>query len=387
MNNKTKNIVTSLVFITFIAVFVVLCTISSFNPVEYSSLEKRPMAQFPTDFTFEELINNETVKDPITGEDVKSPIGQFEDYAVDQFPFREFFRYIKAHFAMDILGIKENNGYIVENGSIGQLTTEFDKDSVEYAIGRLEAIYEMFLKNNGGNKYVCIVPDKSYYFGQQYGYPVADYEALFNKVKETLPDMEYIDVTGDLTLEDYYKTDWHWDQKNLLDVLKTLADKMGFSDRLSWEYTENVFEDYRGGYWDMSGLYPMKAEKLTYLTNNILNDCTVFDKAANMTTGLYNKDLYNTYTKYDFFLSADNGGWRGIQIIENPNATTDKEIVIFRDSFGSSIIPLIAEGYKTIHVVDIRAIMYPTLSSHIDFEGKDVLFLYSATVLNTKDFK
>ena len=52
-----------------------------------------------------------------------------------------------------------------------------------------------------------------------------------------------------------------------------------------------------------------------------------------------------------------------------------------------SILPLIAQGYRTVYVVDIRTVSPATLGSVIDFSGKDVLFLYSTTVLNTKTFK
>ena len=68
--------------------------------------------------------------------------------------------------------------------------------------------------------------------------------------------------------------------------------------------------------------------------------------------------------------------------IENPNATTDKELVIFRDSFGSSIAPLLVEGYAKITLVDIRYITSDLVGRFIDFENQDVLFLYSTLVLN-----
>ena len=76
-----------------------------------------------------------------------------------------------------------------------------------------------------------------------------------------------------------------------------------------------------------------------------------------------------------------------MQRIDNPNALTEDELIVFRDSFGSSILPLIAEAYRTVYVVDIRTVSPATLGSVIDFSGKDVLFLYSTTVLNTKTFK
>ena len=66
MNNKIKNIVTTVVFVAFIAVFVVMCVFRSFEPVTYSPLEKRPMAQFPENITWEGIVDK-TVIDGFEG--------------------------------------------------------------------------------------------------------------------------------------------------------------------------------------------------------------------------------------------------------------------------------------------------------------------------------
>ena len=63
----------------------------------------------------------------------------------------------------------------------------------------------------------------------------------------------------------------------------------------------------------------------------------------------------------------------------------EKELIVFRDSFGSSLIPLLAEGYQTITLVDIRYIQSEFLSNFVDFTDKDVLFLYSTVVLNNSE--
>ena len=71
--------------------------------------------------------------------------------------------------------------------------------------------------------------------------------------------------------------------------------------------------------------------------------------------------------------------------IDNSNAGSEKELVVFRDSFGSSLAPLLAEGYKKITLVDIRYIQPGVLKSYIDFSGQDVLFIYSTMVLNNSE--
>jgi len=60
-------------------------------------------------------------------------------------------------------------------------------------------------------------------------------------------------------------------------------------------------------------------------------------------------------------------------------------LVIFRDSFGSSIAPLFAQGYKKITLVDIRYMHPDMLEHYVEFENQDVLFLYSTLVLNNAE--
>ena len=70
-------------------------------------------------------------------------------------------------------------------------------------------------------------------------------------------------------------------------------------------------------------------------------------------------------------------------VCENPLAETDRELVMFRDSFTSSLSPLLAEGYSKITLVDIRYINPAMLGAFVDFENCDVLFIYSTMLLNS----
>ena len=81
---------------------------------------------------------------------------------------------------------------------------------------------------------------------------------------------------------------------------------------------------------------------------------------------------------YEMYLS----GPLSLITIDNPHAKTDKELVIFRDSFGRSIIPLLIDDYAKITVIDIRYQIPQILLMGVDFEHADVLFLYSTLVLN-----
>lgn len=68
-------------------------------------------------------------------------------------------------------------------------------------------------------------------------------------------------------------------------------------------------------------------------------------------------------------------------------AAEKKNLIVFRDSYGSSLIPLLIDSYSSIVVVDLRYIAQKKLGELIDFESDemanaDVLFLYGTILLN-----
>ena len=122
----------------------------------------------------------------------------------------------------------------------------------------------------------------------------------------------------------------------------------------------------------------MEADDLYILESQLLSECTVYNFEKNTYTQVYDMEKLNGYDLYDVFLS----GAQSLLRIENPNATTDRELIVFRDSFSSSLVPLLVQDYKTVTVVDIRYLNPAMLGRFVNFHGQDVLFLYSALVLN-----
>jgi hypothetical protein len=117
------------------------------------------------------------------------------------------------------------------------------------------------------------------------------------------------------------------------------------------------------------------------MENPALADCKVYNYETGKYGSVYDLPKLSGNDPYDVYLS----GAQALLRIENPNAKTDKELVIFRDSIGSAIAPLLVEDYKKITLVDIRY-QYPMLlCGGINFENSDVLFLYSTSVLNSSE--
>ena len=81
---------------------------------------------------------------------------------------------------------------------------------------------------------------------------------------------------------------------------------------------------------------------------------------------------------YDVYLD---GASSFIEITNN-NSINDKELVIFRDSFGSSLSPLLVKYYKKITLIDNRYISRDNYKDLIEFNDQDILFMYSTLFIN-----
>lgn len=347
-------------------VFAVLTLASWFIPAkEFSDSERRKLEQFPT-LSIETIMNGNFMT-------------KFESFTQDQFPLRDSFRTLKAFSAYYLLGQLDNNDIYIENGYAAKLEYPLDEDSVNHAAERFEYIYKNFIDGKNTNVYLSIVPDKSYFLAEKNGYLSMDYEKLFAIMQEKMSFADYIDITGTLDITDYYKTDTHWRQEKLEETAAEIASQMGIT--LSGKYTVNTLDNpFYGVYYGQASL-PLPAEEIYYLTNDILDSCIVTNHEDGSVGKIYDMDKAFGKDPYEMFLS----GSLSLITIENPNAETDRELIIFRDSFGSSIAPLFAEAYSKITLVDTRYLRADYLDRFIEFDGQDVLFLYSTLVLNNSE--
>ena len=372
--SKLKNILAVLLASLFLFGFSVWNLV--LDDKNISESERRRLAQMP-ELTMDSVLSGDFMK-------------EFESYTLDQFPLRDQFRTLKALTAYYPMAQKDNNKFYNLDGYIIKMEYPMDNDSIDHATSRFNLIFNKWLKDKKDlNIYLSIVPDKNY-FVKDRGYLSMDYEKFVDTVKEDMPYATYIDIFPTLELSDYYKTDTHWRQERIVDTAKHLAQAMGVT--LNGEYTtEKADVPFYGVYHGQSALSYLPADDLCYLTNDTLKNCIVTDLDTNTQIPLYDMDKLTTDDPekipdpYEMFLSGPN---RGNLVIENPNATTDKELIIIRDSYANSLAPLLVEGYKKITLIDIRKAYSALIGSYIPFENQDVLFLQSTLVLNdSKEMK
>ena len=364
MTDRKKHLAVLLSFVLVLGLLSGACLLQ--KPAAVSDSERRPLAQMP-DFSVETLLNGKFFAD-------------FETYTTDQFPLRDVFRRVKAWVQTKVLGRQDNNGYYEVDGFLSKLDSTLNKDSIAHATERMKYLYNTYFAKGNHNIAYGIVPDKNYFLAEQNGYPTMDYDALRAMMKAELGGvMQEIDLFSVLTIEDYYRTDTHWRQERLDKVVQNIANTLDIADRLSGKYTQEALSPFYGVYSGQSAL-PCAPETLYYLTNETLDNCIVTQIETGKTGPMYDLPRFEGADPYELFLS----GSQAILTIENPANTSGDRLIVFRDSFGSALVPLLAEAYSEIVVVDIRYVNSAFLGRFIEFTGEeDVLFLYSTLVRNS----
>ena len=348
------------------ALWACLTVFAWFGPrQEISDSERRPLAQMPQ-LTVESVLKGSFME-------------KFEDFSLDQFPLRDSFRTVKALFHTHVLGQKDNNGIYIADGYAVKQEYPLQSDSLRHAAERFNWVYEKYLVDS--DVYFAIVPDKGQYLAENSGHLTLSYGEMAAVFREELPWATHIDLLDSLNYDDFYRTDTHWRQENLLDAAKKLCEALNVTAPDPGDYTAvPVEKPFYGVYYGQAAL-PMEPDTLYVLESGLLTDCTVYDHESGKTGAVYDKTKLESKDLYDIFLS----GPRSLLTIENPNAKTDRELIVFRDSFGSAMIPLLLTDYARVTAVDIRYLQPAMLDRFLEFNGQDVLFLYSTLVLNNSE--
>lgn len=352
MNNKYKNIVISISFVLLLSLVFIFNIFKQDDLISIS--ERRKLAQKPT-FTLSNLFNN-------------TYFNQLDSYITDQFIKREEFRFVKAKLDLAIKG--NYHDLYLKNDYLIKQEYPLNIDSVNNLINKINYIKNNYLTNN--NTYFSIIPDKNYFIND--GNLRIDYDYLESYMTNKL-NITYIKIFDTLELDNYYKTDSHFKIDKTNKTAKRLLEAM--NNDFNSHYTIETVDTFKGVY---AGELPIqsKYDNLNIVRNNDIDNAKVYDYITNTYSGVYSKEKLNSNDKYNLYLS---GSTPLLKIINN-NAKNNRKLILFRDSFGSSLTPLLISSYKEIVLVDTRYISSTLLDTYIDFNDCDILFLYNVSIIN-----
>lgn len=354
-------------FISIILVFCILIGGASLwlfakEDTELSEWERRKLQQFP-EITFERVMDGKFMKD-------------FVSYMTDQFPLRNEFRRLKANVLFKVYQQKDNGGVYIQDGYASKIDAKINPESVDHFIGRMDNLYNSYIKDTDCKVYFSAIPDKNYFLAEKGGYPAMNYDELYRVLGDRLSYMTNIDIRDLLEISDYYTTDTHWKQECIVDVANHIREQIGME--AVNDYESKSAGDFYGVYYGQSALN-LDPDEIIYLENEEIRSAEAYIYETDKTVPIYNLEKLEAMDHYDIFLS----GAISLIKITNPMGDEGKCLVVFRDSFSSSLTPLLMSGYSEIILIDTRYINPVMMSRYVEFTNQDVLFLYSTLVINS----
>lgn len=352
MSDKLKNIVVVVSFSLIIFGFFFLNLISPDKDI--STSERRNLKLFPK-FDLKKVINGEFFK-------------EFDEYSMDQFYRREDFRNLKIK--LDLLTLGNYKEMSIYNSYIYEILYPLNEKSVLNLTSKINKIKELYL-NDSNKIYFSLIPDKNYYIENSLK---LNYDKMVSLYKNNVSG-EYIDLFKVLNLDDYYKSDTHWKEERL----EKVAEKLGKVLEVTLDNNYNLEEvtEFNGVYGSRL-ILKGELDKIVTVHNEYIDEALVTDLVTNKQMNIYDKKKISSLDKYDIYLDGANS----LIKIFNPLSNNNRKLIIFRDSYSSSLAPLLISGYQEIILVDTRYISPKILRNYIDFNGADILFLYGVLMAN-----
>ena len=372
MNRKRKARIANLIGKIFIILLFLVMIINVIVPDrEKSELENRALEQRPR-FNLTTILSGDFME-------------QWEKYLSDQFAGRDTWRSLKV--SLDRLGgaRKENDIYIGKDGQLMEDIEVPDDGRLEAnltAIRDFAETYEdipvtMMLVPDAA----CILNDSLPAFAR-----VEDQRQMFSMAERKLGDtVNWVDTVSILNNHKseklYYKTDHHWTTQGAFYVFQDAAETLGIEGDVSDDFVSyTVTDSFNGVLAASSGVGLDEMEQIDiYAPTEGDDDLVVsYVDEGRKTTSLYDSSKLEERDKYGVFL----GGNTSVIDIRTVS-TSQKRLLVVKDSFANCFIPFLAPYYREIVVVDPRYYS-GTMTDIMDtYRITDALILYSGNTFFT----
>ena len=296
-----------------------------------------------------------------------------------QFPLRD--KAVSFKTLLDrTLGKKEQNGvYFGKNGFLFEKGSEYDEERVSKTTSSMKK----FMKKYGiENSAVIISPNSSEI--------LSDYLPEFVKEesqKEMLSEIRrklkkggasWIDCHKILSSEEnkeelFFRTDHHWTVRAAYEVFKSLKDKWELDEKGVKFKFHTVTDEFQGTLASSSGTEAITDKiEICMPEKKDLSYVAVWESQALRKATLFDKAKLSSKNKYEVFLG---GNFDKIEI--STNNDNMKSLLIFKDSYANSMIPMLVPYFSKIVIVDPRYYSDDIDNLIADNDFTHLLFLYN----------
>lgn len=306
---------------------------------------------------------------------------QWDDYISDHFPLRSAFVSLNG-FKDRLMGSRESNNII--RAADGYLIRRFtEPDEANYA-STISAIADFTRNNPGINHTMLLAPTAVTVYADKLPYGAAGSEES-RFIDRALNDLSAagvtcVDVRGALSAAEgqlYYRTDHHWTTDAALIAYREYALARGLSDMWYGGRRLVVSTDFGGTLNANSYQRINDTDALAVYLPGDGSDTqysVTYAQEGRRASSVYETDALGRRNKYEVFFGGNHA-----RIDIETASTSNRTLLVLKDSYANCFIPFLIGEYSRIIVIDPR---YYTghVSDIIAIEDiTDVLYLCNAS--------
>lgn len=328
---------------------------------DYSSLENRPLARLPK-LELRQVASGRYMD-------------QAESYVNDQLPFRDAFVQLNLLKEMALLKTESHGVVRGRNGRLFNQSRQVDVKDVENKVKALGRFSE-----HAGIPitFLMISPSITTYQEELPAfYPLVDPVPIIEDAAHRQEGLRVVPLKTALSLEKqrqmtHYKTDHHLTAGGAMAVYQALADSLGIVPRAADAQVRRL-DGFLGSLYARAPYPFIPADILSY---HDLGDVSL-EIDGEVMPGLVDQALLDRPNRYAALL-YNNPGYLVLRSAEGARGPA----LVFRDSNANAVLPLLAQEYQELHVIDFRYLKLGfDVSNLIAEQGiKEVICIYGTDV-------
>lgn len=214
---------------------------------------------------------------------------------------------------------------------------------------------------------------------------ISDQKVILEKMAALAdPSVNFVDTYSKMyehrTEYLYFKSDHHWTARGAYYAYAAFAESVGFEPTPLDKFEYAILSDsYNGSMYTytqrpevknyidtVEAFYPTKVHTMT------ITD--VYGRVYN-----YDSSIVAGHHNYLSFISGDHP-YTVINVPENPQ---DRNVIVFKDSFGNAFVPFLVEHYGNIFVIDVRHTSMNVYEQFKDYDITDIIFMNNIQAANS----
>lgn len=352
-----KNFKKTFIALFYILVFIVPAILLLTPDKTFSNEENRLLAQRP-ELSLESIFSGQFMDD-------------LEEYINDQFILRDKWVSVSTHIRR-ALGQSDIKNVIIQDGKLFNKRDNLSQKEQEQLDKNIQSVQKFM--NNNPNCYFGLIPTAVDVYNINYPTKLNQKELIDSIYGQT--NGQTVDFYGNLSNHKeeyiYYNTDHHWTTLGAYYGYEAIGNVLNFVPTDKKDFVvENISTEFLGTTQSKINI-PFDKENIEVWVKDdgyirIVNGVDEYDT-------LYDVSKLTTKEQYAVFLGGNNGNI----VIKNPNTTSDKKLLLVKDSYSHCLAPFLLSEYAEITLMDLRYSGITTTQTVVDNGNfDDIIIMYN----------